>query len=227
METDASAAAPGHGAEHHGDQQATPGTQLAQLGPRLRAARQAKGWTLEELASRAGLSASTLSRLESGKRQASLELLLPLTQQLGIRVDDLLAPPQLDPRVRRTPVTRGGLTIAPLTREASEVRAYKITYHPDAPQRLPQTHDGHEWLYVLSGSLRLELGERTLVLGPGEAAEFDTTTPHRMRAADDRPAEVISLFNTVGERLHLHTVPPHEADTSKQPPAAEAHPREA
>lgn len=201
--------------------------ELSQLGPRLRSARQERGWTLEELAGRADISVSTLSRLESGKRQASLELLLPLTRNLGIRVDDLLAPRDRDPRVRRTPVTRGGLTISPLTREASEVRAFKITYHPDAPQRLPQTHEGHEWLYVLSGRLRLELGDQTLVLGRGEAAEFDTTTPHRMRTADDRPAEVISIFNTVGERLHLHTVPPYETDTSKQLPAVEAHQREA
>ena len=181
--------------------------ELTQLGPRLRAARQHRGWTLDELAGRAGLSPSTLSRLESGKRQASLELLLPLTRQLGIRVDDLLAPQDQDPRVRRTSVTRDGLTIAPLTREASEVRAFKITYHPDAPERPQQVHDGHEWLYVLSGNLRLELGEQTLILGSGEAAEFDTATPHRMRADGAGRAEVISIFNAAGERLHLHTAP--------------------
>lgn len=179
--------------------------ELKQLGPRLRAARQDRGWTLDELATRAGMSVSTLSRLESGKRQASLELLLPLTRQLGIRVDDLLALPAEDPRVRRTAIQRDGITIAPLTREASEVRAFKITYHPDAPSREPQSHDGHEWLYVLSGKLRLTLGDQELTLERGEAAEFDTSTPHRMRASGTRPCEVISIFNTVGERLHLLT----------------------
>ncbi|WP_258566707.1 helix-turn-helix domain-containing protein [Leucobacter luti] len=179
--------------------------ELAQLGPRLRAARQERGWTLEELAGRARLSVSTLSRLESGKRQASLELLLPLTRHLGIRVDDLLEPHDRDPRVRRRPITRDGLTIAPLTHEASDVRAFKITYHPEAPERAPQVHDGHEWLYVLSGRLRLTLGEQELVLERGEAAEFDTTTPHRMRAEGGRKAEVLSIFNAVGERLHLHS----------------------
>lgn len=181
--------------------------ELEQLGPRLRAARQERGWTLDELATRAQLSVSTLSRLESGKRQASLELLLPLTRQLGIRVDDLLEPRDQDPRVRRRPVTRDGLTIAPLTREASDVRAFKITYRPDAPERPAQTHDGHEWMYVLSGKVWLQLGAQELVLGPGEAAEFDTTVPHRMRAEGVRPAEVISIFNAAGERLHLHSVP--------------------
>lgn len=179
--------------------------ELRRLGPRLRAARQERGWTLDELAERAGMSASTLSRLESGKRQASLELLLPLTRQLGIRVDDLLEPRDRDPRVHRSAIRREGMTIAPLTREESEVRAFKITYHPDAPERAPQTHPGHEWLYVMSGRLQLTLGEQELVLGRGEAAEFDTAVPHRMRTAGARPAEVISIFNSVGERLHLHT----------------------
>lgn len=179
--------------------------ELRRLGPRLRAARQEHGWTLDDLAGRAGLSVSTLSRLESGKRQASLELLLPLTRQLGIRIDDLLEPPDRDPRVRRRAIQRDGMTIAPLTREESEVRAFKITYHPGSPADPSRVHEGHEWLYVLSGRLQLTLGEQELVLARGEAAEFDTTTPHRMRAAGARPAEVVSIFNTVGERLHLHS----------------------
>lgn len=179
--------------------------ELAQLGPRLRAARIARGWTLDDLATRADMSPSTLSRLESGKRQASLELLLPLTRELGIRVDDLLAHPDRDPRVHRASITREGMTIAPLTREESHVRAYKLTYHPDAPERPLQVHEGFEWLYVLSGSLRLDLGEQTLTLERGEVAEFDTNTPHRMRAAGGRAAEIISIFNTVGERLHLRS----------------------
>lgn len=180
--------------------------ELQRLGPRLRTARQERDWTLEELAGRAGMSVSTLSRLESGKRQASLELLLPLTRQLGIRIDDLLEPVDRDPRVRRRAVQRDGMTVAPLTREESEVRAFKITYHPRPDSECePQTHEGHEWLYVLSGRLRLRLGEQDLVLGRGEAAEFDTLVPHMMRAEGSRPAEVISIFNTVGERLHLRS----------------------
>lgn len=185
--------------------------ELEQLGPRLRAARQERGWTLEELAGRADMSVSTLSRLESGKRQAGLELLLPLTRQLGIRIDDLLEPRDRDPRVHRTAVRRAGMTIAPLTREESDVRAFKITYHPEehresgpeAPEL--KTHEGHEWLYVLSGRLRLMLGEQNLVLERGEAAEFDTTVPHYMHAEGGKVAEVISIFNAVGERLHLHS----------------------
>ncbi|WP_307866533.1 helix-turn-helix domain-containing protein [Leucobacter chromiisoli] len=178
--------------------------ELEQVGPRLRAARQARGWTLEDLAARANMSVSTLSRLESGKRQASLELLLPLTRRLGIRVDDLLEEQDRDPRVRRHEVQRDGMTIAPLTLEESSVRAYRITYHPGSPEHEPKTHDGHEWLYVLSGRLHLHLGGEDLVLKRGEAAEFDTRTPHTMRAEGSRPAQIISIFSATGERMHLY-----------------------
>lgn len=95
--------------------------ELEQVGARLRAARQARGLTLEGLASSARMSASTLSRLESGKRQASLELLLPLTRRLGIRLDDLVPQEQADPRVRRPVIRRDGLIIAPLAPEHSPI----------------------------------------------------------------------------------------------------------
>ena len=63
---------------------------LDQVGARLKAARHRVGLTLDELAARTGVSASTVSRLESGRRQANLELLVPLTRQLGITLDDLV-----------------------------------------------------------------------------------------------------------------------------------------
>ncbi len=178
--------------------------ELEQVGPRLRAVRKAKGWTLDDLAEKAGLSASTLSRLESGKRQASLELLLPLTRQLGIRVDDLLPDEQRDPRVRRPVIRRDGLVIAPLAPEDAAINTYKITYPGGVEPKELRTHDGFEWLYVLSGRLRLRLGEQDLVLGKGEAAEFDTRIPHAISAAAGRPAQIISIFNAEGARMHTH-----------------------
>lgn len=179
--------------------------ELEQVGARLRAVRQKQGLTLEELAASAGMSTSTLSRLESGKRQASLELLLPLTRRLGIRLDDLVPQEQNDPRIRRPVIRRDGLIIAPLAPEHSPVATYKITY--PASSELPElrVHDGYEWLYVISGRLRLRLGEQDLTLISGEAAEFDTRTPHAMSAAGGRPAQVISIFNQEGARMHTHT----------------------
>ncbi|MGO1318601.1 MAG: helix-turn-helix domain-containing protein [Cellulomonadaceae bacterium] len=177
---------------------------LEQVGARLRAARQARGLTLEELASSAGMSASTLSRLEAGKRQASLELLLPLMRRLGIRFEDLVPQEPVDPRVRRPVIRRDGLSIAPLAPEGSPISTYKITYPSAATPPELRVHDGYEWLYVLSGKLRLRLGEQDLVLSRGEAAEFDTRTPHAISAVGTRPAQVISIFNEAGARMHTH-----------------------
>lgn len=181
-------------------------TELDQVGPRLRAARRARGWTLDELAALADMSASTLSRLESGKRQASLELLLPLTSRLGIRIDDLVKSETADPRVKRPVVRRDGLIIAPLAPEGSPIHTYKITYPPAGASPALRVHDGYEWLYVLSGKLRLRLGGQDLVLGRGEAAEFDTGIPHAMSAAGGKPAQVLSIFNDDGARMHTHIV---------------------
>ena len=186
--------------------------ELAQVGARLRAARNDRGWTLDDLAERAGMSPSTLSRLESGKRQASLELLLPLTRQLGIRLDDLVSTETPDPRVRRAPIRRQGMLIVPLAPEGAPISTYKITYPPvDSPPER-RTHDGYEWLYVLTGRLRLLLGEQDLVLTRGEAAEFDTRTPHSMSAVGSRPAQVLSIFNDEGMKMHTHTHSHADAD---------------
>lgn len=179
--------------------------ELKHIGARLRALRTSKGWTLDQLASRAEMSMSTLSRLESGKRQASLELLVPLTRQLGVGLDELVTPSPRDPRVRRRAVHRNGMVITPLAPENSPVATYKITYPPVAEPPEPRIHDGFEWLYVLSGKLRLVLGDQNLILSRGEAAEFDTRIPHSISATGSHPAQVLSIFNNDGMRMHTHT----------------------
>lgn len=182
-------------------------TTLTQVGPRLRAARRDRGLTLDELAGRAGMSTSTLSRLESGKRQPSLALLLPLTQQLGIRIDDLLPDAAADPRVRRTVQRRDGLIIAPLTLDRSPVQAYKITYPAAETAPEGRVHDGYEWLFVLSGRIRLSLDDHEHLIEQGEAAEFDTRMPHSISATAEGPAEVLSIFSAAGERMHTLAAP--------------------
>lgn len=177
---------------------------LEQIGPRLRAARRERGWTLDDLAARAGMSASTLSRLESGKRHASLALLLPLTRQLGIRIDDLVPHGSSDPRVRRAIERRDGMVIAPLTLDHSPVQTFKVTYSASEQAPPPRIHHGYEWLYVLRGRLRLMLDGHEHVIERGEAAEFDTRLPHSLSATADGPAEIISIFSASGERMHAH-----------------------
>ena len=179
--------------------------ELDRVGATLRAYRHSRGWTLEELAARAQMSPSTLSRLESGKRQASLDLLVPLTRQLGIGLDDLVTPEVTDPRVRRPAVHRSGMVIVPLAPEGAPIGTYKITYPPVAEVPELRVHAGYEWLYVLSGKLRLMLGDTETILVLGEAAEFDTRIPHSLSAAGPRPAQIISIFNDDGVRMHTHT----------------------
>jgi transcriptional regulator with XRE-family HTH domain len=186
------------------------GHALDAVGPRLRAMRRAQQATLAELAATTGISVSTLSRLESGDRRPTLELLLPLARAYGVTLDDLVgAPPTGDPRVHLRPVTRHGMTMVPLTRRAGGIQAYKLvlTAADRGAEPAPQTHEGYEWLYVLNGRLRLVLGEHDLVLAPGEAAEFDTRVPHWFGPADDNPVELLSLFGRQGERAHLRARP--------------------
>ncbi len=186
------------------------GPALAAVGPRLRALRRQRGATLAELAAATGISVSTLSRLESGERRPTLELLLPLARTHQVTLDELVGePPTGDPRVHLRPITRGGMTMLPLTRRAGGIQAYKLVI-PAGGQRSapdPQAHEGYEWLYVLNGRLRIVLGDQDFVLSPGEAAEFDTRVPHWFGSADDQPVEFLSLFGRQGERAHLRARP--------------------
>ena len=179
---------------------------LDAVGPRLRALRRRRGMTLADLSAATGISVSTLSRLESGGRRANLELLLPLARAYALPLDDLVgAPATGDPRVHLKPVHRHGITFIPLTRRPGGRQAYKIIMPGgrDAPDPEPQTHEGHEWLYVLNGRLRLTLGDQDLVLTAGEVAEFDTRLPHRLLPADPTPVELLILFDRQGERVHV------------------------
>ena len=183
---------------------------LAAVGPRLRALRQQRGATLAELSGATGISVSTLSRLESGQRRPTLELLLPLARAHAIPLDELVdAPATGDPRLRLRPQERNGMTIIPLSRRPGGVQAWKMVFPGGWPGREPdpQAHEGYEWLYVLSGELRLALGASTVVLRPGEVAEFDTHVPHAFWNPSARPAEVLSLFGPQGERMHVRARP--------------------
>lgn len=180
---------------------------LDQIAPRLRRAREKKAMSLSALARATGISTSTLSRLESGQRKPSLELLLPITMALGVALDEIVAAPRVvDPRVPQESTRTGGRVLIPLSRQQGEPRAYKliIPAHDDDPQL--RTHAGHEWLYVLRGRLRVKLADQDFVIGAGEAAEFDCQIPHWFGAARRGTVELLTLFGKQGERLHLRTI---------------------
>ncbi|GAA2007409.1 helix-turn-helix domain-containing protein [Nakamurella flavida] len=181
---------------------------LTAVGPRLRALRLHRELTLADLSADTGVSVSTLSRLESGQRRATLELLLPLAKAYGVPLDELVgAPATGDPRIHLRPVRRQGRVYVPLTRRPGGLQAFKLIIPPEErPSDLSlRTHEGYEWLYVLNGRLRLLLGEQDLVLETGEAAEFDTREPHWLGATTAGPVEVLCLFGRQGERAHLRT----------------------
>ncbi|MFG1703043.1 helix-turn-helix domain-containing protein [Nonomuraea sp. M3C6] len=183
---------------------------LQAVGPRLRALRMERGATLAQLSKSTGISVSTLSRLESGQRKPTLELLLPLARAHQVQLDELIdAPVTGDPRVHLRPTRRHGMTYIPLSRRPGGMQAYKQIYPPRWPGFEPeqQIHEGYEWLYVLSGRLRLLLGRHDVVLAAGEVAEFDTRTPHAFVNPDAEPAEVLALFGPQGERLHVRARP--------------------
>ncbi|CAL9646373.1 HTH-type transcriptional regulator SutR [Streptomyces sp. enrichment culture] len=181
---------------------------LAGVGPRLRRLRKEREVTLSALSEATGISVSTLSRLESGLRKPSLELLLPIAQAHQVPLDELVgAPPVGDPRVRAKPVTRGGRTHWPLTRQPGGLQAFKVLEPQRRQEPDPRTHEGYEWLYVLSGKLRLVLGEHDVVLSAGEAAEFDTRVPHWFGSTGEGPVEFLSLFGPQGERMHVRARP--------------------
>jgi quercetin dioxygenase-like cupin family protein len=118
-----------------------------------------------------------------------------------VPIDDLVGAPEVgDPRIRLRPRRLNGRTVLPLT-GAGGVQAWKIVIPASQSKTRPRTHDGFEWLYVLSGRMRLVLGDRDLVLGAGEAAEFDTQVPHWFGSTGDGPAEVLSIFGRPGERM--------------------------
>jgi transcriptional regulator with XRE-family HTH domain len=175
---------------------------------RLRQLRTERGLTLADVAGRAGLDVSTLSRLESGRRRLALDHVPALAGALGVSTDALLAAPAShDPRVRSRAHRFDGLTLRPLTLRESPggLRAFKVTVSAarrKPPDPLP-VHDGQEWLYVLEGRLRLLLDEAEHVIEAGEAAEFSTWTPHWFGAIDG-PVEMIMIVGPQGQRIHLH-----------------------
>lgn len=178
------------------------------VGPRLRGLRLERGATLAELANDTGISVSTLSRLETGQRKPTLELLPPLARTHQVPLDELVDAPETgDPRVRTRPVKRHGRTFVPLTRRPGGLQAFKVIVppHDPLPPHEPKVHEGYEWIYVLSGQLHLVLGHRILDLSPGEVVEFDTRTPHVIANRGGHPTEVLALFGPQGERMHVRS----------------------
>ncbi|MYU31639.1 helix-turn-helix domain-containing protein [Streptomyces sp. SID8358] len=187
----------------------------AAMGPRLRAARERHGATLAGVSCATGVPPSTLSRIETGRRRPTLEVLTRLAKEYGASLDELAgtAPaPVAEPRTSAPHSFGDDKAVLPLTRYVGGLHAHKhvlpaVEEPPARPRQV--SHDGHEWLCVLYGRLWLALGGQDLVLTAGEVAEFDTRTPHGLaNAGPGGPVEYLVLFGPQGERLRPRTLPP-------------------
>lgn len=169
---------------------------------RIRALRVAQGWSLDELATRARLSPSTLSRIENGQRRLALDQLFTLARALDTTLDqlietatdDVISSPVIDSahQLMRWPVRADpGMSV---------VRRRMTNPPPDSPSRM-RAHPGREWFVVLSGTAVLLLGDRRLRVETNQAAEFPTMVPHAIGAAGG-PCEVLGIFDRDARRGH-------------------------
>ena len=180
------------------------------LRARLRTLRTTLGLSLDDLGARTNLSPSTISRIETGKRAISLDVLLPLAAALQVGVDALLDVRHDDDVViRPVPSEEGGRTTWMLSRPTGTNVAVKMRLEPTRVPPHQRVHPGHDWFFVLDGHVRLLLGDREIDVEAGEAAEFATMTPHALVAVD-APAELLMIFDRDGERAHIH----HGGDAS-------------
>ena len=179
---------------------------LEGVGPRLQRIRKQRGATLATVAADTGISKSTLSRLETGQRRPTLELLLALSHQYRVPLDDLVGAPEVgDPRIRLKPGRVKGRTVLPLTRQPDGMQAWKIVIPTGQATPEPRSHDGHEWIYVLSGHVRVVLGDEDWVLRPGDVVEFATRVAHWFGSTGEAPAEILSIFSRPGEQMTVRT----------------------
>lgn len=167
---------------------------LAGIGPRLRRLRVSRGHTLAALAAASGLSISLLSRLETGKRQPTLDALIPLARSYRLPLDRLVGMPELgDPAIHLQPQRiRSGGVVVPLTRDGGKRQVFKHVLRAREPRLA--THDGQAWLYVLAGRLRLILDDEETELAAGETAEFDSRIPHWFGPAAES-VEILHIFD--------------------------------
>jgi transcriptional regulator with XRE-family HTH domain len=169
---------------------------------RIRGLRTARGWSLDELAGRCLLSPSTLSRIETGHRRIALDQLAPIARALDTTLDQLVESAADDDVVIRPHRNEArGTTTWLLSRESGQTVS-KMRVTRKAPDDL-RVHPGRDWFTVLAGTIELRLGDRTILVGANEAAEFSTMIPHAF-GAHGGPAEILCILDHDGEVSHRH-----------------------
>jgi transcriptional regulator with XRE-family HTH domain len=169
---------------------------------RIRALRVAQGWSLEELASRANISQSSLSRIENGQRRLALDQLVTLARSLDTTLDQLVETATDD--VVSSPVIDSAHHLMRWSVRSDPgvtVLRQRITAPPPANPARMRAHPGREWLVVLSGTAVLMLGHRRFRVETNQAAEFPTMMPHAI-GTDGGPCEILGMFDRDARRGH-------------------------
>jgi transcriptional regulator with XRE-family HTH domain len=172
---------------------------------RLRSLRTTLGLSLDEVARSTHLSPSTISRIETGHRSISLDVLVPLAKALHVDLDVLLDVGADDDVVIRPSSCSmaDGVTTWMLSRPTGQTIALKMRLDPVEREPTQRVHPGHDWFVVIEGRVLLLLGDRRLIVETGEAAEFATMTPHAL-AATGGVAELVMICDRDGQRAHVH-----------------------
>ena len=185
---------------------------------RIRGLRTSLGWSLDELAARSYLSPSTLSRIETGHRRIALDQLTPIARALGTTLDQLVeSDDDADVVIRPLRDEARGMTTWLLSRTGAPrgMTIAKLRVTRKVPARL-RVHPGRDWFTVLSGTIVLRLGERTILVRAGEAAEFSTMEPHAFGVREEA-AEILCILDHDGTRTHLGRPAPSPRPAPRRP----------
>jgi DNA-binding transcriptional MerR regulator/quercetin dioxygenase-like cupin family protein len=179
------------------------------LGPRLRALRTSRGWSLAELATKSGLSISFLSAVERGQSSISIGNLFKLADAFSTTVPGLSPDYRADPRSVLRPQDRprhvaaaGQVVIEDLITQPGALEAQRIEVRPGGGSEEPYTHPGEEFIYMLAGRITFWLDEtERYELAPGDALTFRSTRLHRWWNDGDETATLLWINVPVVEAM--------------------------
>jgi transcriptional regulator with XRE-family HTH domain len=190
----------------------TPRPDHPEIGEQLRARRHERGLSLRQLADRLGVSPSLISQIERGRANPSVSTLYQIVAELDVSLDELLfndrrgqelqerlPPDQAGPiqrrdRRKRIRLASGVIWERLTTTSEPGVEFLYVMYEvggASSPEEAYQRHSGHEWGYVLSGTLQVTVGFREYLLEPGDSLSLESSTPHRLANAGDTPVHAI------------------------------------
>ena len=177
---------------------------VKQVAMRIQDLREISDYTVEEMAEALEVPVEEYRKYESGEVDMPISFLVKLGEVFHVDMTELLTGEA--PRLNVLSVTRAGKghEIDSHDQYVYKNLAYNfihrkiepmyVTVQPEDNKTLtPNSHDGQEFDYILSGSLRLVIGKHDIVLQPGDSVYYDSRTPHAMEAAGDEPVQFLAI----------------------------------